>query len=79
MANQQLSLISQNLKNKNYDWCNIMTLLNIINRIKCAINCLRGRPTLCGFTFDRGCIEAKSKNGTYIVNNKFMNGSIIKI
>ena len=56
-----------------------MTSLNIINKVKCAINCLRGRPTLYGFTFNKDCIEAKSKNGTYIVNNEFMNESVIKI
>ena len=56
-----------------------MTSLNIINKVKCAINCLRGRPTLYGFTFNKGCIEVKPKDGTYIVNNKFMNDSAIKI
>ena len=64
------------IRNK-YDERFIMT--SIINRIKCAINCLRGRPTLYGFTFNKGYIETEFKNGTYVVNNKFMNESGIKI
>jgi len=53
--------------------------MSLVNRIKCAVNCLHGKPTLYGFTFNKGFIEAQHKNGTYIMDNKFMNGSIIKI
>ncbi len=56
-----------------------MIISNIISRIRCAVNCLCGKPTLYGFTFNKGYIEANSKNGTCIVNNEFMNGSVIKI
>lgn len=55
-----------------------MSISNIVNKIRCAVNCLRGRPTLYGFTFNKGYIESKSEIGTYIVDNKFLHGSTIK-
>ncbi len=56
-----------------------MIISNIISIIRGIVYCLCVNPTLYGFTFNKGYIEANSKNGTCIVNNEFMNGSVIKI
>ena len=54
-------------------------LVEIRNRIKCAVNCLKGNPVLFKFTFTEGCIHMKLKNKTYIMENTFLNDSRISL
>ena len=54
-------------------------LVGIRNRIKCAVNCLRGNPVLFKFTFTKGCIHIAIKDNTYITEKTFLNGSHISL
>ena len=54
-------------------------LVTIRNRIKCAVNCLKGNPVLFKFTFTKGCIHIEPKDKTYIIENTFLNNSTISL
>lgn len=52
--------------------------MSLINKIRCAINCLRGKPTIYGVMVMEGTITVKV-DSIYIMECDFYNGSGIAI